>query len=41
MREVPVYDNLGNYRFIVCGSGITENGARAGMMAIKPFSDTS
>lgn len=36
-----MYDNLGNYRFIVCGSGITENGARAGMMAIKPFSDTS
>jgi len=36
-----VYDTTGNYRFLVCGSGIMENGARASAMAIKPFADTS
>jgi len=41
LREVPVYDAAGNYRFLVCGTGIMENGARASAMAIKPFSDTS
>lgn len=41
IRELPVYDSYGQYRFLVCGSGIFDDGSKASLMAVVPFTDST